>query len=78
MRAELKTILNIKIMQKIYVLIAAMVCAASMSFAQLLDLIGDISLTGRKLPALDIRCECGGHKHNVIFAKILLANSEDK
>ena len=45
---------------------------------KLLDLIGDISLTGRKLPPLDIRCECGGHKHNIIFASILLANSEDK
>lgn len=45
---------------------------------KLLDLIGDISLTGRKLPPLAIRCECGGHKHNVIFASILLANSEDK
>lgn len=45
---------------------------------KLLDLIGDISLTGRKLPALHIRCECGGHKHNVIFASLLLANSEDK
>ncbi len=45
---------------------------------KLLDLIGDISLTGRKLPPLDIRCECGGHKHNVIFARLLLANSEDK
>ncbi|MBR5151590.1 MAG: UDP-3-O-[Elusimicrobiaceae bacterium] len=45
---------------------------------KLLDLIGDISLTGRKLPPLAIRCECGGHKHNVIFARILLANSEDK
>ncbi len=45
---------------------------------KLLDLIGDISLTGRKLPPLAIRCECGGHKHNVIFAKILLDNSEDQ
>lgn len=45
---------------------------------KLLDLIGDISLTGRKLPPLAIRCECGGHKHNIIFASILLANSEDK
>lgn len=45
---------------------------------KLLDLIGDISLTGRKLPPLKIRCECGGHKHNVIFAGLLLANSEDK
>ena len=45
---------------------------------KLLDLIGDISLTGKKLPPLAIRCECGGHKHNVIFAKILAANSEEK
>ncbi len=45
---------------------------------KLLDLIGDIALTGRKLPALKIVCECGGHKHNAIFSKILLANSEDK
>jgi UDP-3-O-acyl N-acetylglucosamine deacetylase len=45
---------------------------------KILDLIGDISLTGRKLPALKITCECGGHKHNVIFASVLLANSEDK
>lgn len=45
---------------------------------KLLDLIGDISLTGQKLPPLEIRCECGGHKHNVIFARLLLANSEDK
>lgn len=45
---------------------------------KLLDLIGDISLTGRKLPPLKIHCECGGHKHNVIFASLLLANSEDK
>ena len=45
---------------------------------KLLDLIGDISLTGQKLPPLAIRCECGGHKHNVIFAQLLLANSEEK
>ena len=45
---------------------------------KLLDLIGDISLTGKKLPPLKIVCEGGGHKHNVIFAKILLANAEDK
>lgn len=45
---------------------------------KILDLVGDISLTGRKLPPLKITCACGGHKHNVIFAKILLANSEDK
>ena len=45
---------------------------------KILDLVGDLSLTGRKLPPLKIFCACGGHKHNVIFAKILLANSEDK
>ena len=45
---------------------------------KILDLVGDLSLTGRKLPPLKITCACGGHKHNVIFAKILLANSEDK
>ncbi len=45
---------------------------------KLLDLVGDISLTGCKLPPLAIRCECGGHKHNVLFAKILLTNSEDQ
>lgn len=45
---------------------------------KILDLVGDISLTGRKLSPMKITCTCGGHKHNVIFAKILLANSEDK
>ena len=45
---------------------------------KILDLVGDLSLTGRKLPPLKITCTCGGHKHNVIFAKILLDNSEDK
>ena len=45
---------------------------------KLLDLIGDLSLTGRKLPPLKITCTCGGHKHNVIFAKILVANAEEK
>lgn len=45
---------------------------------KLLDLIGDLSLTGYKLPPLKITCTCGGHKHNVIFAKILVANTEDK
>ena len=45
---------------------------------KILDLVGDLSLTGRKLPPLKITCACGGHKHNVIFAKILLANSEEK
>ncbi len=45
---------------------------------KLLDLIGDISLTGKKLPPLKIICQGGGHKHNVLFASLLLANSETK
>ena len=45
---------------------------------KLLDMIGDLSLTGHDLPPLKITCSCGGHKHNVIFAKLLLDNSEDK
>ena len=45
---------------------------------KLLDLIGDISLTAHKLPPLSITCVGGGHKHNVIFAKILLENMEGK
>ncbi|MBR4591854.1 MAG: UDP-3-O-[Elusimicrobiaceae bacterium] len=45
---------------------------------KLLDLIGDISLTTRKLSPLQITCVGGGHKHNVIFAKILLDNMEEK
>ncbi len=45
---------------------------------KILDLVGDLSLTGKNLPALKITCSCGGHKHNVIFAKLLLENSEDK
>lgn len=44
---------------------------------KLLDLIGDISLIGLKLPPLCICCQGGGHKHNVIFAKILLENREE-
>ena len=45
---------------------------------KLLDLIGDISLTAHRLPALRITCKGGGHKHNAIFAKILLDNREEK
>lgn len=45
---------------------------------KLLDLIGDISLTGKRLAPLKIVCEGGGHKHNVLFATLLLANSEAK
>ena len=45
---------------------------------KILDLVGDLSLTAKNLPPLKICCSCGGHKHNVIFAKLLLENSEDK
>lgn len=45
---------------------------------KILDLVGDLSLTAQNLPPLKITCSCGGHKHNVIFAKLLLENSEDK
>ena len=45
---------------------------------KILDLVGDLSLTTKNLPPLKICCSCGGHKHNVIFAKLLLENSEDK
>lgn len=45
---------------------------------KLLDLIGDLSLTAHQLPPLHITCKGGGHKHNVIFAKILLENREEK
>ncbi len=43
---------------------------------KLLDLIGDLSLTAHRFPPLHITCRCGGHKHNAIFAKILLDNKE--
>lgn len=45
---------------------------------KILDLIGDFSLIGKKLSPLKITCCCGGHKHNVLFAKLLVANSEVK
>lgn len=45
---------------------------------KILDLLGDFSLTGKRLPPLKITCRMGGHKHNVLFARLLLANSEDK
>lgn len=45
---------------------------------KILDLIGDFSLTGKRLPPLHITCHMGGHKHNVLFARLLLANSEEK
>lgn len=45
---------------------------------KILDLIGDFSLIGKELAPLKITCCCGGHKHNVLFAKLLVANSEVK
>lgn len=45
---------------------------------KILDLVGDFKLIGKKLPPLKIVCQCGGHKHNVLFAKLLAANSEEK
>lgn len=45
---------------------------------KILDLVGDFSLLGKRLPPLKITCRCGGHKHNVLFARLLLANSEEK
>lgn len=43
---------------------------------KILDLVGDFSLAGRRLHNLKITCRMGGHKHNVLFARLLLANSE--
>ena len=45
---------------------------------KILDLVGDFSLTGKSLGKLKITCRMGGHKHNVLFARLLLANSEEK
>ena len=45
---------------------------------KILDLVGDFSLTGKRLGKLKITCRMGGHKHNVLFARLLLANSEEK
>ncbi len=45
---------------------------------KILDLVGDFSLIGKKLPPLKITCRMGGHKHNVLFGRLLLANSEEK
>jgi len=45
---------------------------------KILDLVGDFSLIGKRLPPLKIVCRMGGHKHNVLFGRILLANSGDK
>ena len=42
---------------------------------KILDLVGDLGLIGKRLPPLKIVCHMGGHKHNVLFGKLLLANS---
>lgn len=39
---------------------------------KILDLVGDLKLTGKALGPMHIKCICGGHKSNVEFAKILL------
>lgn len=43
---------------------------------KILDLVGDFSLIGKRLPPLKITCRMGGHKHNVLFARLLQANAE--
>lgn len=45
---------------------------------KILDLVGDLRLIGKRLPPLKIVCRMGGHKHNVLFGKLLLANAGDK
>lgn len=45
---------------------------------KILDLVGDFRLIGKRLGALHITCQMGGHKHNVLFGQLLLANSGDK
>lgn len=45
---------------------------------KILDLVGDLRLIGKRLPPLKIVCRMGGHKHNVLFGKLLLANSGGK
>ena len=39
---------------------------------KILDLIGDLSLTGYQLGPMNITCICGGHTGNMKFAKMLL------
>jgi UDP-3-O-[3-hydroxymyristoyl] N-acetylglucosamine deacetylase len=39
------------------------------------DLIGDLKLLGCNLKNMTIDVKCGGHKHNVLFAKRLLENA---
>ncbi len=44
---------------------------------KILDLVGDLFLIGKQLSPLKIVCHMGGHKHNVLFGRLLLANSGD-
>lgn len=43
---------------------------------KILDLLGDLKLTGKILGPMHITCRCGGHKTNVEFAKLLLKQSK--
>ena len=45
---------------------------------KILDLVGDFCLIGKRLNNVKITCRMGGHKHNVLFGRLLLANSEEK
>ena len=42
---------------------------------KILDLVGDFCLIGKRLSPMKIVCHMGGHKHNVLFGRLLLANS---
>ena len=44
---------------------------------KILDLFGDLKLTGKILGPMHIVCHCGGHKTNVEFAKMLLKQCEE-
>ena len=44
---------------------------------KILDLLGDLKLTGKILGPMHIVCHCGGHKTNVEFAKMLLKQCEE-
>ncbi|WP_428896994.1 UDP-3-O-[3-hydroxymyristoyl] N-acetylglucosamine deacetylase [Parelusimicrobium proximum] len=42
---------------------------------KILDMVGDFTLIGRALENVSIYAECGGHKYNVEFGKMLLEES---
>ena len=44
---------------------------------KILDLLGDLKLTGKILGPMSLVCHCGGHKTNVEFAKMLLKQCEE-